>query len=172
MRHSDIRLTMQTYTDPKLLDVRGALAALPALPVGAGPDAGEAVMTGTDASALAPTLAPNWCKRATSLTKADKTNSDPRAIRPGAIVALTADPDKSKEPLTIAVSGSHMSGRLDSNQRPPEPHSRSQGRSQPPNITNASLLVTYRFHRSHVLRGFQRKINELSTFSSLFPAQP
>src|SRR5262249_30988575 len=31
MRHSDIRLTMETYTDPKLLDVRGALDALPPL---------------------------------------------------------------------------------------------------------------------------------------------
>lgn len=30
MRHSDIRLTMGVYTDPKLLDVRGALDALPA----------------------------------------------------------------------------------------------------------------------------------------------
>src|SRR5207247_11143980 len=34
MRHSDIRLTMQTYTDPKLLDVSAALKALPALPLG------------------------------------------------------------------------------------------------------------------------------------------
>ncbi len=33
MRHSDIRLTMQTYTDPKLLDVRGALDSLPSLPL-------------------------------------------------------------------------------------------------------------------------------------------
>jgi integrase len=33
MRHSDIRLTMQTYTDPKLLDVSGALRTLPALPI-------------------------------------------------------------------------------------------------------------------------------------------
>jgi len=33
MRHADIRLTMQTYTDPKLLDVHGALDALPTLPL-------------------------------------------------------------------------------------------------------------------------------------------
>src|SRR5262249_12489199 len=33
MRHSDIKLTMNVYTDPKLLDVRGALDALPALPL-------------------------------------------------------------------------------------------------------------------------------------------
>jgi integrase len=31
MRHSDIRLTMKTYTDPRLLDVAGAVNALPML---------------------------------------------------------------------------------------------------------------------------------------------
>jgi integrase len=34
MRHSDIRLTMQTYTDPRLLDEAEALDALPDLPLG------------------------------------------------------------------------------------------------------------------------------------------
>jgi hypothetical protein len=43
MRHSDLKLTMQVYTDPKLLDVTGALDALPTLPL---------------ASQLAPLLAP------------------------------------------------------------------------------------------------------------------
>jgi integrase len=33
LRHSDINLTMNVYTDPKLLDVRGALNALPELPL-------------------------------------------------------------------------------------------------------------------------------------------
>ena len=33
MRHGDIALTMQVYTDPKLLDVRAALDALPRLPL-------------------------------------------------------------------------------------------------------------------------------------------
>jgi len=33
MRHSDIKLTMQTYTDPKLLEEGEALAALPTLPL-------------------------------------------------------------------------------------------------------------------------------------------
>ena len=32
MRHSKIDLTMNVYTDPKLLDVAGAMEALPALP--------------------------------------------------------------------------------------------------------------------------------------------
>src|SRR6476661_4050787 len=49
MRHSDIKLTMNVYTDPKLLDVRGALDALPALSLHAGPNGAEAVRaTGTD----------------------------------------------------------------------------------------------------------------------------
>src|SRR5262249_14368550 len=66
MRHSKIDLTMSVYTDPKLLDVRGALDVLPALPLDGGPAAGEeaARATGTDGlqrtkvQALAPTLAP------------------------------------------------------------------------------------------------------------------
>jgi hypothetical protein len=33
MRHSDPSLTANVYTDPKLLDVRGALDALPSLPL-------------------------------------------------------------------------------------------------------------------------------------------
>ena len=33
MRHSSIDLTMNVYTDPRLLDVAGALKALPELPL-------------------------------------------------------------------------------------------------------------------------------------------
>ena len=33
MRHADIKLTMGIYTDPRLLDVAGALDALPSLPL-------------------------------------------------------------------------------------------------------------------------------------------
>ena len=36
MRHSDIDLTMNVYTDPRLLDVQGALDVLPALPLDSG----------------------------------------------------------------------------------------------------------------------------------------
>src|SRR5262249_41489893 len=50
MRHSDPSLTANVYTDPRLLDVRGALDALPALPLGAGPDTDQEALqaTGTD----------------------------------------------------------------------------------------------------------------------------
>ena len=39
MRHSTIDLTMNVYTDPRLLDVAGGLEALPGLAVDAQPDA-------------------------------------------------------------------------------------------------------------------------------------
>ena len=44
-RHTDIRLTMANYTDPRLLDARGAVERLPDLDT---PDAGESRATGTD----------------------------------------------------------------------------------------------------------------------------
>jgi hypothetical protein len=62
LRHSTLDLTMNTYTDPRLLDVAGALDALPALPLSDGQGAGEAARaTGTDGETGrtdAPTLAP------------------------------------------------------------------------------------------------------------------
>lgn len=42
MRHSDIKLTMQTYTDPRLLDEAEALAALPHLALNSEESASEA----------------------------------------------------------------------------------------------------------------------------------
>ncbi|MGL5094393.1 MAG: hypothetical protein ACRDD1_02320 [Planctomycetia bacterium] len=68
MRHSSIDLTMNVYTDPRVLDVAGALEALPSLPLGAGPNGPQRTKaTGTHGraaawapqSSLAPTLAPN-----------------------------------------------------------------------------------------------------------------
>lgn len=51
MRHSDIKLTMQTYTDPRLLNVAEALDALPDLPLeNAEETDAEARATGTDNS--------------------------------------------------------------------------------------------------------------------------
>ena len=50
MRHSTIDLTMNTYTDPKLLDVCGALDSLPSLNLNASPATERNAMraTGTD----------------------------------------------------------------------------------------------------------------------------
>src|SRR5207248_11030244 len=72
MRHSDIKLTMGVYTDPRLLDVRGAIERLPALPLPDGdeePGAGVVRKTGTDdlpgggSGSVAPAVAPTGCNR-------------------------------------------------------------------------------------------------------------
>ena len=75
MRHSKIDLTMNVYTDPKLLDVYGALDSLPSLDLNASPSTERPMMraTGThDAAAfagataksfVAPPVAPNSGKR-------------------------------------------------------------------------------------------------------------
>jgi hypothetical protein len=114
MRHSDIKLTMNVYTDPKLLDVRGALDALPALPLSPAPDA--VLATGTAGimekviRLLAPTLAP------TSDKSGHLGVSVVNAIRPGHSAqcsdefAVSAMPDKRKEPLTFPVNGSSRQG--------------------------------------------------------------
>lgn len=51
LRHSTPTLTANVYTDPKLLDVAGAIDALPALPLDATPpQSNVAQATGTDAA--------------------------------------------------------------------------------------------------------------------------
>jgi hypothetical protein len=107
-------MTMQTYTDPKLLDVRGALDALPSLPLGVGSVAADAVMTGTDASSLAPIR----CKRSAVGTNADKTTTDGQADKSNVATAVSADEVKRKDPLTIAVNGSDEWALRGSNPRP------------------------------------------------------
>ncbi len=110
MRHSNVNLTMNTYTDPKLLDVAGAMEALPSLPLGRGPQT-EAVAlraTGTDdstASPLAPTLAPTAGKTRPLQSIVDKIAS--AAGKSGATdsVAVSACPVKRNNPLTSAVNG-------------------------------------------------------------------
>jgi hypothetical protein len=103
---------MNVYTDPRLLDVAGALDSLPSLPL-TGQSEGEAVRaTGTDGRAnflpemdgnlVAPTVAPTFDKPRTTLAIAD----NPSSKRDSHTLAVSADCDKRKEPLTIPVNGS------------------------------------------------------------------
>jgi hypothetical protein len=89
MRHSSIDLTMNTYTDPKLLDVYGALEALPALDLAtsitAEPMPQRAAGIEDMASAMvAPTVAPNPGQMGQSVSIADiaSADGDERSVPP------------------------------------------------------------------------------------------
>jgi integrase len=75
MRHASIDLTMNVYTDPRLLDVAGALDVLPSLPLGNTQQVEQQKATGTDGrvDSLAPMLAPNVDNSGTNGANADKT---------------------------------------------------------------------------------------------------
>jgi hypothetical protein len=132
MRHSDIRMTMQTYTDPKLLDVQGALDVLLTLSLNAVPKENTGEATGTDgkvdetlqarssvtARKLAPEFAPTSDNEMARLTTADKMNSHKQAMKPSEILAASAEFAKRKAPLTIAVGGTQEWALRGSNPRP------------------------------------------------------
>jgi integrase len=87
MRHSTIDLTMNVYTDPRVLDVAGALDSLPSLPLDGVPqDRQRARATGTDSrwevdrtapSFVAPTVAPNLGKPSKLEASADNPAEKP-----------------------------------------------------------------------------------------------
>ena len=75
MRHSKIDLTMNVYTDTKLLDVHGAMDVLPQLPLDKNWKVEKQTQqaTGTDSkNSLAPLLAPTLHKRGHLESSADK----------------------------------------------------------------------------------------------------
>ena len=127
MRHSDIKLTMGVYTDPKLLDVRGALDALPALPLqGDQPEAQAVQATGTDDQAgrkFVPGFVPTRYKLVQTESSADKKVGDGDSSDRPTSVDVSSIPVKKKGRLSSADNRPTQSGREDSNLRPPEPHS-------------------------------------------------
>jgi hypothetical protein len=122
MRHSKIDLTMSVYTDPKLLDVRGALDVLPVLSRDACQEDAEVIRaTGTeaappvlpvqtDAGEFALKFAQTLCKPVQTGTTADKRtgDNDPAGRKDGP--AVTTNPVKRKDPLTSAVRRCHRVG--------------------------------------------------------------
>src|SRR5262249_53446193 len=105
MRHSTIDLTMNVYTDPRLLDIHGAVEALPALPLGSGqstlPNVAKA--TGTDdltPSTLAPVLAPTPDLSSDSGSISDKMNTAQRGFADLAEIVLSAGNVKRSAVLT------------------------------------------------------------------------
>ena len=101
MRHSTIDLTMNVYTDPRLLDVHGALDVLPGLPL-VGGDEEQQRATGTAGlkGALAPGLAPKTDNSSNLWSSGDKgrTNSLFQVGTPA--LDVSACPVNRKTPLT------------------------------------------------------------------------
>jgi len=106
MRHSTIDLTMNVYTDPKLLDVQGALDALTPLPLRCGESAEEiaAKSTGTDdfpASPLAPTRITPGKPWSSIVAREGRTDDDSPPVAPD----IRSCPIKRNTPLTSGVIG-------------------------------------------------------------------
>ena len=106
MRHSTLELTMNTYTDPRLLDVAGALKVLPVLPLH---DTGRQRhrATGTDdlAPHLAPALAPTSDSARQSQTTVGITTGIEEAQNGSSGRNVTRDVDKSRAPVTSQDNG-------------------------------------------------------------------
>jgi len=124
MRHSTIDLTMNVYTDPRLLDVAGAVESLPALPL---EDSQQRVTqtasaTGTDDSTpsqFAPKFAPTADKSRPPGAIPVKMADIGEGSRRDGSRALTAYPVKRKDPLTTPGSGPSQWAMTDSNRRHP-----------------------------------------------------
>ena len=109
MRHSDINLTMNTYTDPKLLDVAGAMEALPSLPLTTGKQRDRIAVkaTGTDdlrPSQFTPKFTPTAGKQGLLRSTVDKnpTNSEiKKEHKPNAVSGYAVNV---KGPLTTPVN--------------------------------------------------------------------
>ncbi|MDB5297243.1 MAG: hypothetical protein JWO31_3226 [Phycisphaerales bacterium] len=114
MRHSRPDLTANVYTDPRLLDVAGALDVLPELSLG--PTTGDSVRsraTGTDGApaptrSLVPTLLPPAGNARHFLATADKRVVNITAAAAADRPCVDAAGDNEKPPLTLAVSGGHQ----------------------------------------------------------------
>jgi integrase len=99
MRHSDIRLTMNVYTDPRLLDTAGALNALPAMPLDEPGRQAERATGTAGARMVAPTVAPVTGKPRTTVAIPDKAIQNDA----GRTLAATGEAVKNNERLSTAV---------------------------------------------------------------------
>ena len=140
MRHSSIDLTMNVYTDPKLLDVQGALDSLPSLNGKPSPATERQMMraTGTDGrdslanprqtestgatekSFVAPPVAPDVGERGQSVSFAVYASEIADELSQGRVSdANTVKPKKKASFAGFANEASRRGGR-DSNPQPPD----------------------------------------------------
>ena len=105
MRHSDPKLTANVYTNPKLLDVAGALDTLPALPTGSNNGDDHATATGTDPSFLVPLLVPDADNPGTNQSSHGKGHGDRDRKQRSQRASVSSDHVNRKAPLSSADNG-------------------------------------------------------------------
>ena len=113
MRHSTLDLTMNVYTDPKLLDVAAAIDALPDLPLRPGLETERLRKTGTaDAPdhPLAPNLAPNLAPTAGTGRGPRSTTDTNQAYAARDDRSQLLGNTKQRRPLSHSDNGRHKAG--------------------------------------------------------------
>ncbi|OWK44031.1 tyrosine-type recombinase/integrase [Fimbriiglobus ruber] len=110
MRHSDLKLTMGVYTDPRLLDVRGAVEKLPTLPLPSdrtSPPSGSPLPSeplGGNPSSVAPAVAPTPFIRGQfgSFCGSQREVLEPEELEKE--IAVTSCGDNKNPPVTLGVT--------------------------------------------------------------------
>jgi integrase len=155
MRHSDIKLTMNVYTDPALLDVRGALDTLPSLPLDPAQETERA--TGTEGDfrhgvcSLAPTLAPAPDNSVQTLSTAGNGAS---ADVPNAVTA-SGSPVNGKGRLSTADNRPACRGDWIRTSDLLNPIQAAPAGK----VARTDHFSTYESHTSHILRSRPHKIH-------------
>jgi len=113
MRHADVNLTMNVYTDPKLLDLAAAVETLPALPLG--PEVRQSARAQNSLSpngaeyssgaSLAPTLALTSGKCGQMASIADQIIGEASKQADGESLAVNGLVDKHLRPLSAVDNG-------------------------------------------------------------------
>jgi len=108
MRHSDPSLTANVYTDPRLLDVSGAVESLPALPLDDAPDTEQQRTTAVagGATSVALNFAPRDGNLGLCKAIAGKRSESRATARVQGGAAVSAALAKRNDPLTSVANGS------------------------------------------------------------------
>jgi integrase len=122
MRHSKIDLTMNVYTDPKLLDINEALKSLPALPLNDRNDQDVESSTGkTEISQpLAPNLAPTTDRRRHLLSSAGSMVGNEKATLTHWQMPVNVVEGTKKASLLVKSKEALRRPRRDLNPQPPD----------------------------------------------------
>jgi hypothetical protein len=115
MRHSDIKLTMNIYTDPRLLDVAGAVDALPMLrlstePTLPNPRRHQATGTAGRKSLVTPSVTPTVVRTGPKESISDQSGAEQQQLaneqnpaKSQCFTGFLPEPARGVEPLTPAL---------------------------------------------------------------------